>query len=81
MKKLTFLCIYFQGDKYRRGVPRYKPASHNEMKSNELMLMCEVLLCVALVFFIEGEVALVGVGLPNPHTVPLAFVLIQRHKE
>ena len=57
MKKLAFLCIYFQGDKYRRGVPKYKPASHNEMKSSELMLMCEVLLCVALVFFIEGEVA------------------------
>ena len=57
MKKLAFLCIYFQGDKYRRGVPRYKPASHNEMKSSELMLMREVLLRVASVFFIKGEVA------------------------
>jgi hypothetical protein len=47
---------------------RYKPVPHNEMKSNELMLMCEVLLCVASVFFIGGEVASAGVGLPNPHT-------------
>jgi hypothetical protein len=38
------------------------------MKSSELMLMCEVLLHVALVFFIGGEVASAGVVLPNPHT-------------
>jgi hypothetical protein len=47
---------------------RYKLVPHNEMKSTELMLMCEVLLCVASVFFIEGDVASAGVGLPNPHT-------------
>jgi hypothetical protein len=49
---------------------RYKPVPHNEMKSSELMLMlmCEMLLCVASVFFIGGEVASAGVGLPNPHT-------------
>ena len=57
MKELAFLCIYFQGNKCRREVSRYKPASHNEMKSSELMLMREVLLRVASVFFIKGEVA------------------------
>jgi hypothetical protein len=37
------------------------------MKFRELML-CEVLMRVASVFFIGGEVASAGVGLPNPHT-------------
>ena len=66
---------------HRRGVPRYKPTSHNEMKSSELMLMCEVLLRVASVFFIAEEVASTRVGLPNPTPVPSTSVLIQRHKE
>ena len=57
MKELAFLSIHFKGDKCRRGVSRFKPASYIEMKSSELMLMRVVLLCVASVFFIEGEVA------------------------
>ena len=82
MKEFAFLSIHFKGDKCRRGVSRFKPASHIEMKSCELMLMYEVLLCVASVFFSSKEKLLkLGLGCPTPTPIPLAFVLIQRHKE
>ena len=57
MKELAFLSIHFKGDKCRKGISRFKLASHIEMKSSELMLMRVVLLCVASMVFIGGEVA------------------------
>jgi hypothetical protein len=57
--------------------------THNKMKSNMLMLMlmCEVLLCVASVFSSKEKLLKLGLGCPTPTPVPLEFVLIQRHKE
>ena len=54
--------------------------SYIEMKSRELMLMCEELLCVSLVFSLEEKFLKLGLGCLTPTPIPSHLCLIKDTK-